>query len=518
MQVRILVIIIKLFMVCAVSGQDSLEYLYGDKQFITSCVELKQISTDEFVFVFYKSLINPDNYYDSVLLGGTTIAFRYNRATRSIEYIDEFNTIDTGNTPIYSASNASHLAMPVKIQKEVNGNFSYDYYLSDLDFLVPLRIPLELDAIELVFPNELLDLSYSLVSSDGSIFLNGFIGNYLSQRSFISKFDQTGSLLAWDTINGFVNRGFYENGDGKIVLYSPKDGQLFVYNSNLVLDTALSDIGIYNSIGNVKKSVANQDRHISVGNKLLFSGVQEYFINAQLDKDIWETVSFLELDSFHFDTLINIELPPGLNDGIESFLTVDTLGPYIFASNTLAENQICFFYGNYQGNFNCTNYVSLHKLDTNGNLYWSKYYGGDVGYFSNIVEATSDSGVILVVDRYDPENDASENQYYIKLDKDGNQESNFFPNMDSLLAITTGIEDIDRSTDFAVYPNPSADMVTLQVPDNLMNQELNVYSIDGKRVWREAQLNRHTVVNVSQFPAGVYIFQIGMNRKKIIVE
>jgi hypothetical protein len=517
MRIRLFVAITQLFAVCTISGQDSLVYVYGDKQFITSCDELKQVSADEFVFVFYKSLINPNNYYDSVLLGGTIISYRYNRANGSLEYIEEFNPRDTGNTPIYSASNSSRLAMPIKIQKELNGSFSYDYYISDLDFSAPLKVSLELDAIQLSFPNELLDLSYSLVSSDGNIFLNGFIGHYLSQRSFVAKFDQTGDLLAWDTINGFLNRGFYEYGNGKIALYSPKQGQLLVYDSSLTLDTTLSDVGIYNTFGNVSKSVSNQDRHIYFGNRLLFSGVQEYFINSQLDKDQWETISYLDMNSFQFDTIINIELPNGLNDGIESFTTVDTLGQFIYASNTLAENQICFFYGNYGGSFNCSNYVSLHKLDTNGVLYWSKYYGGDVGYFSNIVEATSDSGVILVVDRYDPSVDASENQYYIKLDKDGNQEADFFPNMDSLL-MTTGFDHPDIDQDFSIFPNPFTDNLFIELDDFSGRASYVIIDVLGKMVDSNTLTKPTAQIDLSHLQSGVYILGIGSTWKRIVKE
>ena len=48
----------------------------------------------------------------------------------------------------------------------------------------------------------------------------------------------------------------------KLLFIHQKQGQLLVYDSSLTLDTTLSDVGIYNTFGNVSKSVSNQDRHI----------------------------------------------------------------------------------------------------------------------------------------------------------------------------------------------------------------------------------------------------------------
>ena len=503
----------------ALKAQHPFEFLYGDHQYITQCQDVKHIGGEEYLFVFAISRIEPINYHDSLVLGSETYFIKYNRLDQTLIVIDKFSADDRGFYPGFPISSGNAFSIPIIEQSQISVRQRHHLISIDVNFYNTVATELDFRLLEQAFPLETIGTSLSVIDDSSNLFMSGYLNDYFEdQISFIAKFDSKGTMLTWDTLNNFPLRSLYLLENKHPVMYSKKWGQFAFYDNELIRDTLVRDVGITLPFVGFNDALDNQFRCLNFGSKLLFSGRQKFYLNPQLDKKVTEMISFVNTRSFTVDSIITVDLPPHSDDVISFAQTVDTMGPYIFFSNALRNAQSYIFYGNYNSPLPCTNHVSLHKADTNGVLYWSKYFGGDACYFSKVVESTMDSGVILVVDRYDPENDASENQYYIKLDKDGNQESNFFPNMDSLLAITTGIEDIDRSTDFAVYPNPSADMVTLQVPDNLMNQELNVYSIDGKRVWREAQLNRHTVVNVSQFPAGVYIFQIGMNRKKIIVE
>ena len=46
-------------------------------------------------------------------------------------------------------------------------------------------------------------------------------------------------------------------------------------------------------------------------------------------------------------------------------------------------------------------WIILTEFDTNLNIHWQNYYGGDVNYQLNTVLATTDSGFIMACSRYD---------------------------------------------------------------------------------------------------------------------
>ncbi|MDE3247563.1 MAG: T9SS type A sorting domain-containing protein [Bacteroidota bacterium] len=59
------------------------------------------------------------------------------------------------------------------------------------------------------------------------------------------------------------------------------------------------------------------------------------------------------------------------------------------------------------------------------------------------------------------------------------------------------------------YPNPAVSQITFDI-DQLPNQvySFQVYNFVGKKVLDLPSVNQHTVVNVSDFYRGVYIFQL----------
>jgi uncharacterized delta-60 repeat protein len=84
---------------------------------------------------------------------------------------------------------------------------------------------------------------------------------------------------------------------------------------------------------------------------------------------------------------------------------------------------------------------------------------------------------------------------------------------------TLGTEDFDAQTSLKLYPNPAKDFVTIEMI--LTNEnKLKVFDINGQTVLSKDLKTNSTIVNISHFAAGVYMFEIsnelGSTIKKII--
>ncbi|MEL7220445.1 MAG: T9SS type A sorting domain-containing protein, partial [Bacteroidota bacterium] len=85
-------------------------------------------------------------------------------------------------------------------------------------------------------------------------------------------------------------------------------------------------------------------------------------------------------------------------------------------------------------------------------------------------------------------------------------------------------ENINQDRPLQLFPNPTANELTVQLPNALNEQvELSILSIDGRMLLRQ-QYNgflRETL-DVSTFPAGVYMLQFrtatNLTTRKVIVE
>jgi hypothetical protein len=516
MRIGLISILLYLITVQALNAQTELEYFYGDPHFITQCEQVKQISTDEFIFFLTKSYINPAHYHDSLILGAETYVVLYHSAKQELERFYTFDDLQKGEYPGYSPEVSGAIVVPIIIETQIGAEREVQLFKADLTLTSYSLVSLDFTDLQQQFPLEFIQTSLSVVDDSSNIFMSGYLGNYIAdQLSFIAKFDSQGSLLAWDTLGNFPNRSLFLLENKRPVLYSKKMGQFAFYYNDLSRDTLVTEVGIALPFVGFNDAIDNQFRCLNIGDKLLFSGEQQFFINPQLDKKTTEMLSFMNTRTLTVDSILTIEVPQNIDDVISFGLSVDTIGPYIYFSNALQNSESYIFYGNYDNFPECTSYVSLHKADTNGNLHWSKYYGGDACYFPSIVESTIDSGVILVVDRYDPEVDASENQYYIKLDKDGNQEENFFPNMDSLL-MSNGIAAPSDGSGFSIYPNPFGDLLFVEISDFKGQEEYVLIDALGRLVYTDDLTNPRTQIDLSHLDSGVYFIGVESSWKRIV--
>ena len=77
---------------------------------------------------------------------------------------------------------------------------------------------------------------------------------------------------------------------------------------------------------------------------------------------------------------------------------------------------------------------------------------------------------------------------------------------------TNGIEDI-AVNNFLIYPNPTTGVVFIKATDD-STPEISVYSLGGNRMLHEVS----NQIDISKLPKGMYIFQIGCERTKVVKE
>ncbi len=79
----------------------------------------------------------------------------------------------------------------------------------------------------------------------------------------------------------------------------------------------------------------------------------------------------------------------------------------------------------------------------------------------------------------------------------------------------TDIESVKMSQ-LSVYPSIATDVVTLEVPTNLVGTGLNIISADGRTVFSSIIENPKTTVSLSNLANGIYWIKVGNHTQKFI--
>jgi hypothetical protein len=141
-------------------------------------------------------------------------------------------------------------------------------------------------------------------------------------------------------------------------------------------------------------------------------------------------------------------------------------------------------------------WIILNNIDSNLNLNWQKFYGGDAFYYLWAIRATSDGGCLLLCTRYDAYVQDEEMDIIIyKVDSNG---------------LITSIYD-DSSIplqQLVIFPNPANKVITVRYPGTFQNdsKEIILYNFLGISVKKilETPNITESQVNVDDLPSGIY--------------
>ena len=146
-------------------------------------------------------------------------------------------------------------------------------------------------------------------------------------------------------------------------------------------------------------------------------------------------------------------------------------------------------------------WIMLNNLDSNLNINWQRFYGGDAFYYLWGLRATQDGGCIMLCTRYDHNTQYHEYDIYIlKVDPDGLITR---INENSELEIRNAI----------IYPNPGTNHINIKTI--LKNPTFELIDLKGKTIIRKTLNTSTKQINTSNIPSGMYFYRIHNNEKII---
>ncbi len=135
------------------------------------------------------------------------------------------------------------------------------------------------------------------------------------------------------------------------------------------------------------------------------------------------------------------------------------------------------------------------KLDDTGAIEWRRTLGGTDKDYASDIRQTADSGYIVLVDAHSYNGDVSgahgnSDYWVVRMDKHG-----------------AGIPSTEKEKVIKVYPVPARDMLYFEFPSPA-NSTIKLMDITGRLMTQQLTSNNAAAkINVSDYPAGLYIYR-----------
>jgi hypothetical protein len=146
----------------------------------------------------------------------------------------------------------------------------------------------------------------------------------------------------------------------------------------------------------------------------------------------------------------------------------------------------------------------LNKLNSNLEVQWQKFYGGDAYYNLWNVLATQDGGCLMAGTRYDYITQTNLRDLYIlKVDANG-------------LIVGTGEELPSISVqDAIVYPNPGNEFFNIQSGPQINGAVFELFDLSGNLVLTTTLDERRETISTIQLSTGTYPYRITFDNKMV---
>lgn len=369
------------------------------------------------------------------------------------------------------------------------------------------------------------EFAYSLIeTSDNNYLISGRIGNYFP---YMLKFDANGTFL-WDNrygSNGYCLGGFSigETADTNYYFVRPDysfNSTMFFktdsqgdtlwtksYNSLLSLSVVHTSDSGFALIGKTNPTTLNQEIFLiktnSVGDTLwtkTFGGngnddatsIQQLPDNGYIIAGIFDVqIPDEEPDTYIIRTDSNgntIWTKRHFHLGVPEYIKkCFNNNGYILSTTRL-----------YSPGFSLPDehYLIITKLDTLGNIQWSRLFDGEEYALGNNVTQTSDGGFLLTGHI---QNFNNAEIILIKLDSIGN-----------FVLSTTNILNPDKSQ-VSVYPNPTTDEINF-VLHSISTRKINqvaIFNFIGQEIKSSIGLSETKFKEVvGNFPSGLYFYKL----------
>jgi len=151
--------------------------------------------------------------------------------------------------------------------------------------------------------------------------------------------------------------------------------------------------------------------------------------------------------------------------------------------------------GLYFGSFASWYYVL--QTDSNLNVRWERFYGGDAFYMMQKIIASKDGGCIIAGTRYDYQHVTEEELdiHVLKLNSEG-------------LLVSTPEEQSIQMREALVFPNPGTDYLKVRVAAHHRQSTFELFDINGRIILTESIIGKWGEINTSALPSGTYIYRV----------
>ncbi len=355
-------------------------------------------------------------------------------------------------------------------------NTSYyipDYYLVDIETIINSKGNYVLTGV-ISNINKELDMIFYEISSNGDTIQS-------------SIFSYTNLQLEFDLIET-------QNNEYKVFSNGAFPGMAHVYNYSVRFDSAFNYLGAdsipYDLRFNHTAKWLNDSVYLVSGNKRTFDPTGQDIGIAKLSS------SDQFLTGNHFGKIGDTLDYVGLTSNFD-FINANSI--FFGGTANMHPNEWPYQAEN--------SWILLTNLDSNLNLNWEQYYGGDAYYYLWSLKATQDGGCLMLAARYDENTQDDElDAYILKVDPNG---------------LLTSVNDPTFSIPqgMMLYPNPVSDLVTITSPwlNKSGNKEISIHNSLGKEVKRLSLsgMQESVQVNVSAIPPGLCFVTIFLEGKKM---
>jgi hypothetical protein len=177
---------------------------------------------------------------------------------------------------------------------------------------------------------------------------------------------------------------------------------------------------------------------------------------------------------------------PCARDGV-GFISNDT----IFAGGTRNLNTTNPYYSNQPSWF------MLFQTDSQLNVRWERFYGGDAYYVMRNLIATRDGGCLIAGTRYDYMNDPvpQTDIIVLKLNSEG-------------LLVGNNEQPETRMHEAIVFPNPGTEALQVRLAVQHPTALLELFDTNGRLVFSQQLHQKENRIAVGHLPAGTYIYNL----------
>jgi len=144
-----------------------------------------------------------------------------------------------------------------------------------------------------------------------------------------------------------------------------------------------------------------------------------------------------------------------------------------------------------------SNWYYVLQTDSNLNIRWERFYGGDACYWMQKIIAANDGGCIMVGTRYDYQNVSEEELdiHILKLNSEG-------------LLVNIQEEPGIEMREALVFPNPGTDYIKVRVAAHYNQSTFELFDINGRIVLTENITGKWGEINTSHLTSGAYTYRV----------